>query len=349
MRICYFGIYNPDYPRNRNIIKGLMEAGVSIIQVNDRSKGFRKYVQLLLKHWRVRHDYDVMIVGFSGQIVMPLARLLTRKPIFFDAHVSLYDSDVTERKKFTKRSFRGVSLYVLDWVACRLAYRVLLDTKSHVQFFCKLFHLTPAKFIVVYTGVDVTRYKSLINKDKSDTFIVEFHGLITPTNAMHIAIQAMKLLSDIKLEFWIIGGGSEYDRIRQLALKELKLKNIIFFPFMPWQELLKKISIADIGLGFFNNAGRATRVIANKVYELMALHIPVVTADTIALRELFEHKKNIYLCDPCSPSDLAAGIRELRDDISYNDTWASKKIGLRVNKRANGITICPENPTIITS
>ena len=39
-----------------------------------------KYVKLFFKHLKFVGKYDVMIVGFSGQEMMFLARLLTRKP-----------------------------------------------------------------------------------------------------------------------------------------------------------------------------------------------------------------------------------------------------------------------------
>ncbi len=32
MRICYFGCYDPDYPRNRVILKGLRKVGVDLAE-----------------------------------------------------------------------------------------------------------------------------------------------------------------------------------------------------------------------------------------------------------------------------------------------------------------------------
>ena len=111
MTICYFGIYNKDYCRNKNIIKGLELNNVKIIEVNDKSFGLKKYWNLFKKHWKIRNDYDIMIVGFPGQVIVPFAKLITRKKIVFDAHVSLYDSLLYNWESFKKIFFKILLLF----------------------------------------------------------------------------------------------------------------------------------------------------------------------------------------------------------------------------------------------
>ena len=135
MTVCYFGLFRPDYVRNQALIKALRVSGVTVLEVSDRSKGFAKYLRLFAKHWKVRSRYDLMIVGFPGQSIVPFARLLTRKPIVFDALVSLYDSVVIERKQCSSASFRGRWCFLLDWLSARLATTILLDTREHAAYY----------------------------------------------------------------------------------------------------------------------------------------------------------------------------------------------------------------------
>ena len=51
MTICYFGIYNPNHSRNRLNIKGLRQNGVTVLECNTRDQSFRKYWQLIRRHF----------------------------------------------------------------------------------------------------------------------------------------------------------------------------------------------------------------------------------------------------------------------------------------------------------
>jgi hypothetical protein len=128
MKICYFGIYKANYNRNKVLMKGLTENNVDILECNSQKQGVIKYFDLIKKHWKIRKDYDVMIVGFPGWQCMILARFLTRKKIIFDAFFSIYDAMVCDRQNKKRGSWKAGYLWLLDWLSCRLADKVLLYT-----------------------------------------------------------------------------------------------------------------------------------------------------------------------------------------------------------------------------
>src|SRR3989344_6336412 len=107
MRILYFGSYDPNYARNRVLIDGLRQNNVEVIECRDDSPGIRKFINLFKKHRQLKNQYDVMVVGFLGQQIVPFAKLITRKPIIFDSFLSLYDSNVFDRKTVKKGSVRS--------------------------------------------------------------------------------------------------------------------------------------------------------------------------------------------------------------------------------------------------
>ena len=47
IKVCYFGFYNPDYSRNRELIRGLKENGVEVIECKQNPKEKNKYWNLL--------------------------------------------------------------------------------------------------------------------------------------------------------------------------------------------------------------------------------------------------------------------------------------------------------------
>ena len=155
MRICYFGDYDAEYARNRILIRGLKENGVEIIECNSQCTGWSKYAELFKKHQKIKGSYDLMIVGYSdNRWIVPLARLLTGKKIIWDAFYSLYDSWVFDKKIVKPGSIKARYYWFLDWLSCRLANRVLLDTNEHIQYFEKTFKINHHKFIKVLIGAD---------------------------------------------------------------------------------------------------------------------------------------------------------------------------------------------------
>jgi glycosyltransferase involved in cell wall biosynthesis len=70
----------------------------------------------------------------------------------------------------------------------------------------------------------------------------------------------------------------------------------------------------DVCLGVFGNTVKTQRVIANKVYEAIAMAKSVISADTQGMGELFEDRKNILFCRRADPEDLAEKILELKNN-----------------------------------
>ena len=50
LAVCFFGIYNPKYSRNRVLIQGLEENNIKVIQCRTELKGVIKYFDLIKKH-----------------------------------------------------------------------------------------------------------------------------------------------------------------------------------------------------------------------------------------------------------------------------------------------------------
>ena len=81
MKICYFGIYNSGFGRNKIYIEALKKAGHTVIECRDDSKGLIKYFRLWQKHRTIKNDYDFVIVGYPGHMVVPWAKLLSKKKV----------------------------------------------------------------------------------------------------------------------------------------------------------------------------------------------------------------------------------------------------------------------------
>lgn len=325
MKILYFGIYNPDYSRNRVLLKGLRANGVQVLECRVEP-GFGWLTRLLWAYFSffIRHSsfnfYDVMVVGFPGQETMLVARLLTGKPVIFDAFTSHYGGYILDRKRASTRSWRAKYYRWLDRVSCRLADSVLLDTNEHVNFFVREFGLDRKKLHRIFVGTDSDVFKPVPAKN-GDDFLVHFTGHFIPLQGTEYIIRAAKLLEQRDVVFQLVGRGQEYGNARKLA-EELAVKNIRWIDNVPYSKLPDLMAQADVCLGVFGDSPKTPLVIPNKIFEAIAMAKPVITADTPAVRELFADGKDILLSKPADALDLAEKILRLKDDTDLRRTVA---------------------------
>lgn len=329
--VCYFGIYNPSYSRNRIFIKGLRQNGAEVIECATVLKGILKYFDLIKKHWKIRKQYDVLVVGYPGQQSVILARFLTKKPIIFDALVSLYDSMVNDREVIRRGGVKAVYYFILDWLASTLANKVIFDTNAHVDYFVKIFHLNRNKLKRIFIGSDDDVLYPMLREDKDGDFFIHFHGCFNPLQGVEYIIKAAKILEKENIKFDIIGTGQKTAEMKELT-KKLRVKNITFIDYIPYETLKDSIAKASVSLGVFGNTEKATRVIPNKVYEALAARSSIITGRTPAVIELLTDRKNVLLCNMADAVDLANKILELKNNNELRESIAKQGYDLFKSK-----------------
>lgn len=315
LRVLCFGSYNPRYPRSRVIIKGLTKNNVDVIECNDQSKMWLKYLGLFKKY---KSDHDVTIVCHPGHLDVPLAKVLTKlsiKPLVFDAFISLYDTNVFDRKLVKEGSIKSKFYFYADKLACILSDLILSDTKEHIKYFYKTFGIEKEKFRRVFIGADDDVFYPRKIQREEDSFVVAFHGSFIPLQGIQYIVKAARLLEDKKdIKFEILGGGQTYPRIIALC-KRLNVKNILFKKPVKYEEVPNFVARGDVCLGIFGDTAKARRVISNKVFEILAMQKPLITGDTLAIREGgIINRKHALLVEMAKPKAIANAILELKVD-----------------------------------
>ncbi|TSC91538.1 MAG: group 1 glycosyl transferase [Parcubacteria group bacterium Licking1014_17] len=314
MRICYFGGYNVKNTRNRILLKGFKEAGVDVIECNDRSTFPLNVIGLFKKHWVVRNKYDFMFIGFAGQGMVLFAKLITQKPVVLDSFISLYNTVIEDRGESSRYSARALYYYLLDWLSVRLADYLVLDTWEHVKYFVEKFGAEKDKFLVIPVGADDSIFK-LLPLPRHEKFTVGFQGTYIPLHGIEYILRAAKLLENHKdIEFKLLGNGQTYDEMRKIAYN-LKLDDVTFIGIrVSLERLPDYIAEFDVCLGVFAKTTKALMVVPTKVYEYMAMGKAIITEDNPAVRNALKHKENAYLVEPANPDAIADAILILKND-----------------------------------
>ena len=336
MRVCYFGGYGREHPRNAVNIKGLRKAGVEVVECHTLHpvKALR-YPLLMQRYLGVANDIDVLMVGGQGHAYVPLARLLataTGKPLVFDAFISKYDTLVCDREIVARSSLKAKGLHWLDSVACTLSDIVFLDTAAHVDYFCEEFGLDRSRFRVVPLGADEDLFYPRPHISTRGIFTAVFVGTFIPLQGIKYIVQAASFLQqqDRTVRFLLVGNGQTYKEAVALA-DSLGVDNVEFRGYVQSSKVPELVAEADICLGIFGDTDKAQRVIPHKVCEGLAMKKAVITADTPAIRCLLAHGESAFLCPPADPEGLAEAIRCLRDNGELRQHIATK--GFEMFKR----------------
>jgi len=340
-KICFFGIYNPNYSRNLTMKKVFLENDFQVVECHVNPREYTtvgKYVLLIKKAWHLRKEnLSYIYVAFPGQSVVWLAKLIFRQKILFDAFLSLYDSDVCDRKLYTKWHPKAFYDWFLDWSSCFLADVVILDTDEHKKYFREHYFVPADKLIrVLVSAVEDVFYKRNDGFAKRDYFLVHFHGTFIPLQGVEHIIDAAKILEAESVIFQIIGRGQEFSRIKN-KIEKLNLKNINLIDKVPLGLLPKYIGQSDICLGIFGNTEKSKRVIPNKIYEYVAMGKVAITAETPAVKEVFVDGDNILFCKSSSGIAIAEAIKYLKSNPQIiqkigNSALAFFELNLRAKK-----------------
>ena len=264
--------------------------------------------------------HDVVVIGYLGHldilILWPFAKW-RGVPIIWDAFLSLYNTVVEDRKLIGRRNPLSLGLYAWEWLACRAATLVILDTKVHAGYFERCFKLPADRTADVLVGAETDIFvpqTTEIDREKDDkqSVSVLFYGQFIPLHGIETIIKAATQLEDEPFEWQFIGQGQEAERIRAL-LEQHPLPRLNWTRWVPFHELPGWIQRADVCLGIFGDTSKANLVIPNKAYQILAVGKPLITRDSAAIRELItQDHVGIFLVPPADPEALVDALLKFK-------------------------------------
>lgn len=197
-------------------------------------------------------------------------------------------------------------------------------------------------------GVDMNYYNPqqitagdfrIKNNIGANDFVFLYAGIIGLAQGLEIILEAAKAVKDKPhLKFVLLGNGPEKPKLIDLQ-KQYGLSNVIFIDFVPkaqMPQVLKSVNAAIIPLrklDLFKGA------IPSKIFESLAMELPILLGVDGEARELFINKGNcgIYF-EPENVNELVKAILEIS-----SDSTKAKQLGTNgrnyVNQNFNRDTI----------
>ena len=179
------------------------------------------------------------------------------------------------------------------------------------------------KIKVVLNGVDLERYKPLQEKDKSladkydlnNKFVIGYIGTHGLAHALENVIEAAELITkENNIRIIFVGGGADRKRLEKIAL-DRGLENIVMIPRQPKDQMPKVWSLCDISLVHLKNSPLFKTVIPSKIFESMAMGLPILMAlPTGEATDIIEkYKAGINVSAEC-PKELSEKFLALAKD-----------------------------------
>ncbi len=215
---------------------------------------------------------------------------------------------------------------------------VLIRMLEKVELFlyrkaCFVAALTPAfKENLMGRGIDGKKIQVLPNAVELDFFkpgpkptwleqrlgakgklVVSYIGTVGMAHSVHGILEVAQLLEgDDRLFFIILGGGAEWARIKALA-EEKRLKNLKVLSSVSKLEVLDYYRLTDIFLVTLRDKPLFRTVIPSKIFEAMAVGLPIVCSVDGQCRQIVEQSAAGICVQPENVDEMAGAILRLAE------------------------------------
>jgi glycosyltransferase involved in cell wall biosynthesis len=324
--IHYWGSYDASYARHRIIQKGLRELGLAVQELRDQRPLPLRWLYMIGRLKQVPKDVP-LIIGENSNYLLPVlaASSLTGRRVVFDTFVSLQDTFVDRVEGPRQLLLAGVG-GIIDRLNSVAASVVLFDTQGTLRYFVENLGFNSKKGRVVYVGAETDLFAIQPPRLKRDGQVrVLFYGTFIPLHGIDVILEAAERLKHSRpdITFQLVGDGQERSRLMVQA-ERLQLANVSFGPRkVAYQELPQVIAGADICLGVFADRPKTRRVVPHKAFQSAACGRVLITADTPAIREVFNDGAAVLVQPGCA-EDLAQSITALADNESLRCHVAMK-------------------------
>jgi glycosyltransferase involved in cell wall biosynthesis len=192
--------------------------------------------------------------------------------------------------------------------------------------------IQPEKIAVVVNGVDIARYAPR-SRDVglasewalTDKFVVGYvgtHGMAHALGNVLDAAERLRHAADVR--FLLVGAGAERESLVAEARRR-DLANVIFMPPQSKENMPRVWSLCDVALVHLKNAPTFADVIPSKIFEAMAMGLPILLASPKGEASAIVERHGVGLWVPAEdPSALAEAVLKLTHDADLRRTLATR-------------------------
>ena len=159
----------------------------------------------------------------------------------------------------------------------------------------------------------------------SDAFRIVWHGTITPHYGLDVLVDALALASDrlpaARVE--VYGAGDALGAVKQHAKARGVSRQISFSDgFLDTEDVLRRVYGANVGVVANLAIARNQAALPTKLFEYVALGIPVISSDLTAIREHFDETEIVFY-----PANDSRALADALIAVSADPAAATARAG----------------------
>jgi glycosyltransferase involved in cell wall biosynthesis len=341
----------PNFPEGR-VYQGYRNAwrsvedmdGIRVVRVKTfitRNEGFAlrilDYVSYMLSAFLFawREPRPDVVISTSPHLFVPMAgvafSLLRRVPHVFELR-DLWPATIAATSTMQPGRVMRMLEKLELWLYRRSA-RVLAFTQSFREDLVRR-GIPAGKIDVVLNGANLEMFQPVTGRDAQlaaqyrleGRFVVGYLGTLGLSQGLDNVIEAAALLRDSTVTFLFVGVGAAKEGLEDQT-RRLGLDNVVFVPRQPKEAMPRFWSICDLSLIHLRNDPVFATVIPSKIFESMAVGVPVVYCGPAGDgSRIVEERRTGLLVEPAAPRALAAAVEQLRNDSELRSEFAANSV-----------------------
>lgn len=225
---------------------------------------------------------------------------------------------------------RGPVIRALEWLETRL-----YGAADHVVIVSPAFraHIeargVPAdRITVIPNGVDLTSFEQPVPQADIEAlrgelglegrFVASYIGTVGMAHGVEVLLAAARDCPDPDLAFLIVGAGSEWQRLRDAAETE-GLDNLCVIEKQPRERIRLFYAASDVSIVHLKDREAFRKVIPSKMFEAMAMRLPIVLGVRGQAREILESAGAGIAVTPEDAGALLSAVLDLKRDAALRE------------------------------
>ena len=271
---------------------------------------FLNYYRFMLSSCRfvkkLPGDYDVVLVNQLSPVMMAKAGILYGRK--HKKKVVMYCLDLWPESLIAGGIGRGSLIYKYFHRVSRKIYtkmdKILVTSREFTGYLQSQFGICEEKIQHLPQYAEEL-FDTVPEVEREEKLNLTFAGNIGEVQSVETILQAARKLQDKPVAFHIVGGGSDLERLQNMAA-DWNLKNVVFYGRRPVSEMPEFYAKADAMLVTLSKDPVLSLTLPGKVQSCMAAGKPIIgavngeTARVIAEAE----------CGYCGPAEDAGRLAE---------------------------------------
>jgi glycosyltransferase involved in cell wall biosynthesis len=259
--------------------------------------GFTLLASLCVAARTMRRRYGVVHINNPPDflIVAAVVPKLLGARVILDVHDFSWEI-FSQRFEGRKAAVLKRPLRLIEKLASRFADHVITVHEPYRRALIER-GVAPAKISVVMNSVDETLLPTTPAEPRSEGFRVVYHGTVTPHYGVDLLVEAASRavddVRDLRLEIYGSGDAVPMVRARAQALGMAE-RTALSGRYVPHAEILRLVGSASVGVIPNLPIRLNEHALPTKLFEYVALGVPVVCADLPTLREHFSDEEILF-------------------------------------------------------